>query len=1315
MEVRSCPNMEAIVIDEDQDSNEEVVEFNQLRSLKLDGLPHLRSFRSKMKKAPPGIESRHKQILTADEPAFEEFLSEELSLFNRMVSFPNLEDLRLDSVTCEKIWHDQLSATYSNLKGLTVTTCDNLKYLFTTSMVKSLLHLKKLYIGKCRSMKEIILTEESIEEEDERVNKIIFPKLDALTLWNLPNLIRFCSGYQIEFQSLRDLYIVECGALMCLVPSVPHADMMAKQVYTETNHNTEIQYLFNEMVAFSNLENLNLREMNDMKSIWHSQFAADSFCKLKSLKISDCWKLMTVFPSNVLERFQRLEELNVRNCNSLQEIYQLEGSNVIEAFELRKLSIQSLPSLKHVWRKDPQGVFTFQNLKSVEVSNCDVLKNLFPASIAESLLQLENLTIIKCGVEEIVAKPEDVEPAPYYCFKFPQLTSLKLIELSELRSFYPGTHISEWQKLKCLEVRNCRKVRKFGLEEVHEEGQHSIPIQRPLLLLEKMSPNLEELTLEHKDLIAIQHGQFSFQHFSKLKVLTLSNLQNRSQLFLIGFLKTVHYVETIVVESSNLGELFSCEGFTLVKNLKLSTVDNLKQIWDEDFRPKPILQHLETLSVRHCNSLINIVPSSSSFPNLATLVVGYCEGLVNLITASTAKTMVQLTKMTVYSCKKMTEIVKSDGVDYTEDEIIFSKLQILELTSLSSLISFCSGNHAFNFPSLENVKVDQCLHMKIFSFGVLNTPKLRGIRLQNQQHWEGNLNATIESSLSMTNFQASKFPVLWHGGIQGRLFYNVKSLTVDKCAIFDIPVPANVLPFLNKLEKLQVEYCDSAEIVFDLEGLSADDGHIGLLPQLSKLRLTNLPMLRHLWNKDPLGILEFNNLRLLHVENCNSLKNIFTWSTALCLMQLEEIKLSNCNTIEDIIEKEGPEEATSSADKMILPSLKFVDLECLPKFSSFYSGSSNLECLSLKKLSIYECPSMKNVFGTLLRLHLNLVSAALQLSYAERKMAWPISIQELEALTKVSGGRLCFFLKCRILKSTEYLFLSNRSVFSYPKSKYELVVERCDSVEELFDLEGLNADEGDVGLLKYLNELRLIDLPRLRHVWNDDPQGILSFKNLKLLQVQNCSSLTNIFTLSMASGLVNLQHMELKRCCLVEHIITKEAEEEIAKDKIMFPSMKSMSLECLPNLSSFYSARDFLKCPSLKRIDMVGCPNMELLASKFCEEQDLSMIAEGNEAGIQNGDFVFSIAASSGGKVAIPSLEELRVEYNTMKDMWSQANFLSGLKGIELTCFSNDSTLLPSYFFQSLPDLEKLVLSDASFEEIIFHEEIISKEHVLDL
>ncbi|KAF2294493.1 hypothetical protein GH714_011958 [Hevea brasiliensis] len=855
MEVRFCPNMEAIVVDEDEDSNEEVVEFNQLRSLTLGILPHLRSFRSKMKKAPPGIESRHKQILTADEPAFEEFLSEG-----------------------------------------------------------------------------------------------------------------------------------EHGAQSSL---------------------------FNRLVAFSNLKNLHLRQMNDMKT-----------------------------------------------------------------------------------------------------------------SIAESLLQLENLTIIECGVEEIVAKPEDAKSAPYYCFKFPQLTSLKLIKLSELRSFYPGTHISEWQKLKSLNVRNCRKVMKFGWEEVHKQGQHNIPVQQPLLLLDKMSLNLEELTLEHKDLIAIQHRQLSFQHFFKLKVLTLSNLQNRSQLFLIGFLKTLHYVETIVVELGNLEELFSCEGFTLVKNLKLSCVNNLKQIWDQDSRLKPILQHLETLSVKDCDSLINIVPSSSSFLNLATLEVSCCGGLVNLITASIAKTMVQLTKMTVHSCNKMTEIVTSDGDDHTEDEIIFSKLQILELTYLSSLISFCSGNHAFNFPSLENVKVDECLQMKIFSFGVLNTPKLRGIELANQQHWEGNLNATIESSLSMTYFQASEFPELWHGGIQGRLFHNVQSLTVNQCAISDIPVPANLLPFLNKLEKLQVEYCDSAEIVFDLEGLSVDDGHTELLPQLSILHLANLPMLRHLWNKDPLGILEFNNLRLLHVENCNSLKNIFTWSTALCLMQLEEIKLSNCNTIEEIIEKEGPEEATSSADKMILPSLKLVDLECLPKFSSFYSGSSNLECLSLKKLSIYECPSMKNVFGTLVRLHrpntndegreqrLDNEGFDTPLTTPFCHKMFPIleelSLDKKSAITILqSQFPTDFFSPVKVLQLRCFPNKSLVPLFSllpgFPNLQNLVVLDS--SLKQLFPFEGFVGDQEDTTAFPPIRALKLKKVDDLKHMWEPDCQPHNPvFQSLETLEIESCGN-----------------------------------------------------------------------------------------------------------------------------------------------------------------------------------------------------------------
>ncbi|KAF2294499.1 hypothetical protein GH714_012017 [Hevea brasiliensis] len=150
MEVCFCPNMEAIVIDEDQGSNEEVVEFNQLRSLKLYGLPHLRSFRSNMKKVPPGTESRHKQILTADETAFEEFLSEELSLFNRMVTFSNLEKLRLSGIS-EMKKSSNLEELFSCegftlVRNLELFAVDNLKQIWDEdSRLKPVLeHLETL-------------------------------------------------------------------------------------------------------------------------------------------------------------------------------------------------------------------------------------------------------------------------------------------------------------------------------------------------------------------------------------------------------------------------------------------------------------------------------------------------------------------------------------------------------------------------------------------------------------------------------------------------------------------------------------------------------------------------------------------------------------------------------------------------------------------------------------------------------------------------------------------------------------------------------------------------------------------------------------------------------------------------------------------------------------------------------------------------------------------------------------------------------------------------------------------------------------------
>lgn len=83
-----------------------------------------------------------------------------------------------------------------------------------------------------------------------------------------------------------------------------------------------------------------------------------------------------------------------------------------------------------------------------------------------------------------------------------------------------------------------------------------------------------------------------------------------------------------------------------------------------------------------------------------------------------------------------------------------------------------------------------------------------------------------------------------------------------------------------------------------------------------------------------------------------------------------------------------------------------------------------------------------------------------------------------------------------------------------------LIVENCYQLEHVFDL-----DDGHVGLLPKLAVLVLIDLPKLRHICN-------------------CGSSRNHFPSSMASAPVG---------------------------NIIFPKLSDITLESLPNLTSFVS------------------------------------------------------------------------------------------------------------------------------------------------
>ena len=95
----------------------------------------------------------------------------------------------------------------------------------------------------------------------------------------------------------------------------------------------------------------------------------------------------------------------------------------------------------------------------------------------------------------------------------------------------------------------------------------------------------------------------------------------------------------------------------------------------------------------------------------------------------------------------------------------------------------------------------------------------------------------------------------------------------------------------------------------------------------------------------------------------------------------------------------------------------------------------------------------------------------------------------------------------------------------------ELIVENCDNLEQLFDLEGLNVDDGHVGLLPKLEYLNLNDLPKLRHICNwgssmndhlsSAPVSNIIFPKLNYMLLKSLPALT-----SFSPGYHSLQRLQ---------------------------------------------------------------------------------------------------------------------------------------------------------------------------------------------
>ncbi|TXG73906.1 hypothetical protein EZV62_002485 [Acer yangbiense] len=412
-------------------------------------------------------------------------------------------------------------------------------------------------------------------------------------------------------------------------------------------------------------------------------------------------------------------------------------------------------------------------------------------------------------------------------------------------------------------------------------------------------PEVEQLTLKW-DLIVkeILHGKFS-EYSCNLKVLGLISVSKQSDICPCCLLYTLPNLERLDVWFCFFEEIFKCEGLDCkvehveaagkLNYLTLTGMKDSSLVWEENSLPSRVFRNLTTLEVLKCDNLQTLVPSFLSFQNLSALEVSNCNGLVNLLAVSVAKSLVQLTRLKIKECKMMEKIVTHGRVDEMENMIIFNQLKYLELQRLPRLTSFCSGNYAVEFPSLQQVVVGQCGSMKIFSHGALRTPRLHKLQIteaDEEGNWEGDLNTTIQKMFKemvgfrgIENFTVSDFPHLkeaWHNQLLIGYFNNLKSLVVDdKCSSLKYMFTPSLALGLVQLQELEIKNCTVLEAIIVIEEERTDNT---LFPNLTRLELKDLPKLFRFCNF-PGNSIELPSLARLWIDNCPNMEKFISGST----------------------------------------------------------------------------------------------------------------------------------------------------------------------------------------------------------------------------------------------------------------------------------------------------------------------------------------------------------------------------------------------------------------------------------------------------
>ncbi|XP_028072102.1 probable disease resistance protein At4g27220 isoform X1 [Camellia sinensis] len=653
--------------------------------------------------------------------------------------------------------------------------------------------LKHLYIENCDRMEEVIWKEKG---EDDATNKTEFQALESMTLCRLSMLVGFCRGTdEIEFPQLKKL------RLRCL-PQLMWLFLNSSNPFSESmeNHNATFLSLFPHKVALPSLEELELKDLNNLEGLEHIPISVGSFSKLKKVHVDHCGKWLCVFSSQFLTRLRNLEDLTVENCSLLEKVFGLEMGDCKEQESemlslLKSLKLKCLPQLNYISKRDPIGFTYISQLNILHVHDCDNLRYLFPHSM-KCMLQLQELDIRRCKMMSmIVADEKGQGKSSVDKIEFTQLKILRLYDLPILVSFFPKVIATSATSTECLQN-----------------------VKQTLFNEKVVFPTLEVLELEHLDnLEGMGHCPPSLMSLSKLRYVRVRHCSKLPKVFQAQLLKRLQNLEELSIKDCSL----------LEKVFELEVVD----CTEHNSKIFPLLKSLELKSLPQLNHISERHPIGFMYiPRLSILHIDDFDNLRFLFSQSMTQCVLQLQELNIRGCKMMSTIFREEDshAEILVDNIEFTQLKILRLNDLQNLVSIFPKVTTAVATSFEHIQnPGQSLFNEKVAFPTLEELELHGFQSMNE---------------------------IWCNQLQTGSFNKLIKLCVSDCGSLKNLFSPFMARYLVHLKELVINKCSMMEEVVAKEE-DKEEGRINRtpLPKLEYLELEDLPELKsfchvtHVW------------------------------------------------------------------------------------------------------------------------------------------------------------------------------------------------------------------------------------------------------------------------------------------------------------------------------------------------------------------------------------------------------------------------------------------------------------------------------------